>query len=222
MARDFPGGSGNFLARVVPFTSLADFSAAFWILLDSTTAASDLAFLFGRNHTGGSGMSLGFQSAGGSTIRVIDNFVAFRGSGSALGTGSWKHVAVTRSGSGNWILYVDGSQIESVAAAPNALTGTDNIAIGGPGPSGAGGSIPGKMAEVGVWNAALSAAEVASLAKGFSPQLIRPQSLQSYCRVLGNDSPEQDLRGTAFTLTGTGAKADHPRVLLPRPAIYVP
>jgi hypothetical protein len=75
----------------------------------------------------------------------------------------------------------------------------------------------GMLAEAGIWNVALTDDEVVSLARGFSPLLIRPQSLVAYWPLLGNTSPEVDLRTNKYNLTVTGAtKADHPRILLPR------
>jgi hypothetical protein len=42
----------------------------------------------------------------------------------------------------------------------------------------------GSLAEVGVWNAALTADEVLALARGISPSLIRPQSLNIYAPLV--------------------------------------
>lgn len=69
----------------------------------------------------------------------------------------------------------------------------------------------GEIAELAFWNAALTAEEMAILAKGFRPTLVRPQSLVYYnplVRSLG------DLRRglIASKLTGTEAIVDHPRV----------
>lgn len=69
----------------------------------------------------------------------------------------------------------------------------------------------GKIAEVGIWNVALTAAEIAILSLGVSPLFIRPQNLVSYVPLIGRTSPEIDYKGTGLTLTGT-ATADHPRV----------
>lgn len=68
----------------------------------------------------------------------------------------------------------------------------------------------GDIAEVGIWNVALTAAEIASLARGYTPAQIRPQSLVFYaplCRDL------VDVRG-GRTLTNNNAAtvSPHPRV----------
>jgi hypothetical protein len=68
----------------------------------------------------------------------------------------------------------------------------------------------GAIAEVGVWNVALSADEVAALGKGVTCEQIRPQSLVFYTplvRSLGDVA-----RGIALTNFGDAAVAVHPRV----------
>ncbi len=68
----------------------------------------------------------------------------------------------------------------------------------------------GRIAEVGIWNAALTAAEIASLAKGMACDKIRPQSLVFYAPLIREI---QDVRG-ARTITNNNAAtvATHPRV----------
>jgi hypothetical protein len=74
----------------------------------------------------------------------------------------------------------------------------------------------GQIAEAAVWNVALSAAEIASLSKGFSPLLIRPASLVAYWPLIGRHDPEIDPVGRFdMTLTANPTTAAHPRVILP-------
>ena len=68
----------------------------------------------------------------------------------------------------------------------------------------------GRLAECAIWNVALTDAEIASLAKGFKPTRIRPQSLVFYAPLLRN---LQDLKGGLALTNNNGATvADHPRV----------
>ncbi len=68
----------------------------------------------------------------------------------------------------------------------------------------------GFLAECAIWSAALTDAEVMSLAKGFKPHRIRPQSLVFYAPLLRN---LQDLRkGLALTAVNAPTVANHPRV----------
>jgi hypothetical protein len=68
----------------------------------------------------------------------------------------------------------------------------------------------GQIAEAAIWNAALTDAEVESLAKGFKPTRIRPQSLVFYAPLIRN---LQDTRGAlAITNNNSATVAEHPRV----------
>jgi hypothetical protein len=68
----------------------------------------------------------------------------------------------------------------------------------------------GRIAEVGIWNAALTAAEIASLAKGMTCDKVRPESLVFYAPLVRD---LQDLSG-GLTITNNNAAtvATHPRV----------
>ncbi len=72
----------------------------------------------------------------------------------------------------------------------------------------------GGLAEVAVWNAALTAGEIAALAKCFNPRLIRPQSIVYFNRLI-NES--LDIRG-GLALTNVGGAttvATHPKIIYP-------
>ena len=67
-----------------------------------------------------------------------------------------------------------------------------------------------RIAECGIWNAALTAAEIASLAKGMTPDKIRPQSLVFYAPLVRN---LQDVKGgLAITNNNAATVAAHPRI----------
>ena len=73
----------------------------------------------------------------------------------------------------------------------------------------------GEIAEAGIWNVALTAADMAALAKGMSPKLVRPDALIAYWPIIGRTDPEPDLVG-GFNLTVTTAVwSAHPRIIYP-------
>lgn len=77
-------------------------------------------------------------------------------------------------------------------------------------------SLDGQIAEAAMWSVALSDAEIALLAKGFSPLLLRPESLFFYAPLLSAASPAPELiLGNNLTHTGTLADTDHPRIIYP-------
>ena len=67
----------------------------------------------------------------------------------------------------------------------------------------------GEQCETAIWSAVLTAGEINSLVKGFSPRLIRPQSLVFYPRGIRDI---MDIKGCVITPTGTTTSA-HPRVI---------
>jgi len=70
--------------------------------------------------------------------------------------------------------------------------------------------ITGTIAEPAIWNVALTDAEIASLAAGFTPDQIRPQSLQFYAPLVRNLI---DVRGgRTITNVGSATVATHPRI----------
>jgi hypothetical protein len=70
--------------------------------------------------------------------------------------------------------------------------------------------LAGHIACLAAWSVALTDDEVASLAAGFSPRRIRPQSLAAYNPFIRST---QDLRGriTGWTENGSPTVSDHPR-----------
>ncbi len=66
------------------------------------------------------------------------------------------------------------------------------------------------MAEIGIWNAVLTAAEIASLAKGMTPDKICPQSLVFYAPLVRNLVDAKG--GLTITNNNSATVANHPRV----------
>jgi hypothetical protein len=124
-------------------------------------------------------------------------------------TNSWFHSAVSHSAANSRILYVNGE---------NPVTGTTNIImssldrtlIAARINNTVGGYFSGDIAEVGIWNAALTAAEIASLAKGMTCDKVRPQSLVFYAPLVRDLI---DAKGGLTITNNNGATvANHPRV----------
>jgi uncharacterized protein (DUF2267 family) len=128
-------------------------------------------------------------------------------------TGTWQHACGVWSANNARAAYLDGANkgTDVVASTP---TGMDRTSIGRVGDSSPGSYMDGEIAEAGVWNVALSDAEVAMLAKGFSPLLVRPQSLVAYWKLVRSE--DQDVVG-GFDMTAfnTPTIAAHPSVLYP-------
>lgn len=136
----------------------------------------------------------------------------------SFSSGVWTHAAGVWNGTGDHDVYKDG------VVGTNNTSGTDpfplsmdRIAIGARPSSTVANFMDGAIAEAALWNAALSAADIAALAKGLCPLFVRPDALVGYWPLIGNASPEVDLMGRReLTWTNAPTKADHPRIIKPR------
>jgi len=166
-----------------------------------TTHLSGTSFLFGISDGAGA------QDGAGGATAIVNN--------------TWQHVGGVKNGTGAGaiVAYVNGSagtpatsNLSIGNTAANLRLGTDTDATTS--------SYTGRLAEVAIWNVALSAGEMAGLAKGASPLMFRRSNLKMYLPLFGVASPEPDLsgNGASGTVVGTVAAADHAPVgrLAPR------
>jgi len=132
-------------------------------------------------------------------------------SASATTVNTWHHAAGVFASSTSRTAYLDG-----VAGAENTTNiGTQATATAiNVGARTASGGVAayfnGDIAEFGIWNAALTAAEIASLAKGMTCDKVRPQSLVYYAPLVRDLI---DAKGGLTITNNNGATvANHPRV----------
>lgn len=86
-------------------------------------------------------------------------------------------------------------------------------------------TMAGRIAEAAIWNVALTDDEVAALAKGICPLLVRPSAIVAYWPLYGAASPEPELVGKQeMTLVNSPAQGEHPRILRPKLVLhpYIP
>jgi hypothetical protein len=216
MAHEFTAASNQYLS--VPDAASLDITGAMtlaaWVKSSGSYGTRGIVSKF---ETGTNNRSYALY------INATGNIVStFAPSGSAVNvrtdTGStilgtnWRHVAVTFVPSTSVTLYVDGvveSATNNGALIPSSIfSGAANLWIGAVATT----SLlwDGLIAEASVHNAALTAAEVASLAKGMTCDKVRPQSLVFYAPLV------RDLidykGGLTITNNNTATVANHPRV----------
>ena len=124
----------------------------------------------------------------------------------------WHHACGIEYAADSRAVFYDGGNkgTETTNVVP---AGLDRTALGSMQDSSPGLYYNGELAEVAIWNVALTDAEVYILSLGTSPLLVRPESLVAYWPLMGRTSPEIDLIGR-FELTVTGATIiEHPPVL---------
>lgn len=143
--------------------------------------------------------NMGFDSAGFSVAN-----------GGTLDTNQ-HHICCVSSGLTSHKIYVDGYLIDTDTNSTNPFNFINSLSIGAKNNKSSNQRYSSSdIANVSIWSAALTDAEITSLAKGFKPTRIRPQSLVFYAPLLRN---LQDLRaGLALTPQNSPTVADHPRV----------
>ncbi len=110
-----------------------------------------------------------------------------------------------------------GTAIDSVTGT---WEGLDRISIGRLGDASPSFYVSGKIAEVAMWDVALSDAEAVILSLGYSPLLVKPESLVFYAPLVGIPSAaalNDRIGGLALANFNTVTAADHPRVFNPAP-----
>lgn len=108
-------------------------------------------------------------------------------------------------------LFINGSQVATASFSVDQYE-SPVFTIGGILYSGSSANnFNGTIAEAGIWNVALTDDEILGLARGFTPNQIRPQSLQLYAPLVRNLI---DVRGGRAIANVNGATvATHPRVI---------
>jgi hypothetical protein len=166
------------------------------------TVSSDAVYLA----TAGSPFPVSWRQQNVGGTNVVDTTAAY-------GSQVWQHACGVSASDSDHRVYVNGgnkgtSSVQKILNGFNQTSIATNLAHGF--------DFSGELAEFAVWNAALTDAEVATLAAGFSPLFVRPQNLQIYVPITGVHSPELDVRGRApMTVTGTPPAASHPRIIRP-------
>ena len=122
---------------------------------------------------------------------------------------AWYHAAGVFTSATDIGAFFNGSNGSLVTRPPIVASGIDQILIGAAASPSLDRYHGGKLAEVGIWNAALTADEIASLAKGITCDKIRPQSLVFYAPLVRELI---DTKG-GLTITNNGATVtEHPRI----------
>jgi hypothetical protein len=129
----------------------------------------------------------------------------------AIGT-DWAHIAgvVTPNVRQEVFLNANSAAVKTSGVLAGIHSGTAPLWIGAQFSIGTSTVFDGLIAEVGIWNAALTAAEVASLAKGMTCDKVRPQSLVFYAPLVRELIDQKG--GLVITNNNAATVAAHTRV----------
>lgn len=204
MARNFNGTSARIhISSAV--VSAAPYTMACWFRPANVTQSSGLISLssstlqystiFFRGDIAGDPIDILVQGGGGQRISR---------STTGCTSGQWHHACGVFASATSRTIYLDGG-----SSATNTSSESPTLNQTEVGAFRSSSWFNGDIAEVGIWNIDLSAAEIAALAKGVSPALIRPQNLLPHLELIREVIDVR--RGTAFTDVNTTAAA-HPRI----------
>jgi hypothetical protein len=217
MARELDGTTG-FLSRSSAIVSGVPATLAGWVYLNSLAAEIYVIGLGNSSGADGSMMNVYVRTTG--AVRANAQNSAFTGTSATttatISTGSWHHVCAVFTSATSRAVFLDGAN-KATNATSVTIGALDRSFIGGGMEAGFQIISPScRVAEVGIWNVALTDAEVACLGAGMSPKFIRRPSLVEYVPIYGNDSPELGVKGNPYTVNGTIPKVDdHPRIFTP-------
>lgn len=214
MARSVAASGSKYLSRAAAVLTATPFTFAAWVR--PTAVASYQAVLSISQNVGSAnyhalylnpsaGVSAYSLAGGGTTGEAT--------SGGTMTANAWAHVAAVFSATTNRRAYLNGTGGTANTTTVNP-GGLDITQIGtlwtGTNPATA------DVGEAVIYGAALTDADLASLAAGVSPLLVRPDALVAYYPLLGQFSPEIDLVGrNELTLNNAPAAAAHCRIIYP-------
>ena len=128
---------------------------------------------------------------------------------------TWRHACGVFTSSTSRAAFLDGGN-KGTNATDLTPANADRIGLGSFLDFSVSSPFGGDIAEAAAWNVALTDAEVAILAKGYSPLFIRPQSLIFYVPLI-RDNDEDLIGGLSLSLIQTPDIAVHPPIYYPAP-----
>lgn len=207
MAYEFTTSPSKNLAIASAAITSMPFTFSCWFQVKKTTASETLIYIYS---TANSSFFLLTSNGSASPKRAVQilalnpvgGIYAVGYSNAAYSANTWYHAACVCVSPSNFLAYFNGTAgSQTTTTTGTAPTQLNNTFIGGSDTI---------IADCGIWNAALTAAEIASLSKGMTCDKIRPQSLVFYTPLVRN---LQDVKGGRTITNNNGATvAAHPRV----------
>lgn len=220
MAREFDNDTANFLqnASAAPVVDLP-ISISAWAYTDTVSGTHCIASI------GDSGaVSYVMLQSNGTSLRAVhahSGVTNFAFINSALSTGTWFHACGVFASTTSRSIYHDGTKGTDDTDSTGDPT-PDQWTIGQLDTSGVNlDPWDGRIAEVGVWNVALTQGDVDQLNAGCCPLMVRPDALVAYAPLFagsGAASEYEWVSGGTLTENGTVTAAAHPpRIIYPHP-----
>jgi hypothetical protein len=216
MAYNFTAASSQYLS--VPDTSSLDITGAItlaaWVKSSGSYGTRGIVSKF-ETATNNRSYALYINASGQLVAAIAPNGTGFNArsnTGSTILGTNWRHVAATFVPSTSVALYVDGaaeSTTNNGSLIPSSIySGAASLWVGSV--SNTTSTWDGLIAEAAIYSSALTAAEIASLAKGMTCDKIRPQNLVFYAPLVRDLNDQKG--GLTITNNNGATVANHPRV----------
>lgn len=213
MSREFLRASSEGLFADVSEIDAPLFTISCWFYALDITAAGTLVSIVDK---GVGTRRIALWVRGDNSGDPLQLLVSYSGSSQpATTTGysadTWHHgCAVSRSATDKSVFLDGGGEGTDATSTASSMPGLDRTAVGYLSDSSPSQYMDGRVAEVGIWDVALIDAEVAMLAAGAAPLMVRPESLVTYLPLIRDD--DTDIMGVtgAYTELVTPTIATHP------------
>lgn len=213
MARDFDGASSQYIRAASAVLTGVPITMACWFRPAGVASHYGLMSLSDESAATSYFVLEAAGTIGGDPLRCTTRLAVEANALTTTGfsANTWHHACGVWSAADARAAYIDGGSkgTNAVAITPTNL---DITVLGARARNPYDSFFDGLIAEAGIWNIALTDAEVAILAAGYSPLLVRPQNLVLYAPLI------RDIQDTVggLTLANTGTTVgDHCRVIHP-------
>jgi len=203
MAYDFDG-TDDYIEATSAVLTAAPLTLACWFNSDSTTVNQALLSLSSANGQNRFILQAAGGAVSGDPVRAITTAANTSSNADSLTSytaNTWHHAAATFESTTHRRAFIDGvgGTAETTLRSPTTINSTR---IGHTIVSSARGQFTnGRIAEACIWNVALDDAEIASLADGYRPSLIRPSAIVFYVPLIREVADYE----RALSLTTSGA-----------------
>jgi hypothetical protein len=201
-------------ASIPPFTMAAWFNTTdmdyHQVVMSIANSGSDLNsfFIMAGGATAGDPAYICIRDNGGATYTVTSN---------GYSSGVWHHICGVFAAANDRTIVLDGDWANrGTSVVSRSPSGVNKTAIGVNCRQTLQWYMNGKIAEAAIWNAALTEAEITTLAKGYSALFVRPQNLVEYWNLFVL-APVSRITGNQLTKVGQPSKEPHPGIIYPAP-----
>jgi hypothetical protein len=206
MAYDFTASSSQFLSATNPL-SAAPFTLAAHASVSSAAGNKAVVSL----HSSTAQRFLLYVTSGGAPSFFVNDAASFtQPQAGTVSANTPFHIAAVEAAANSHKIVLNGTTTTTLTTS-RSPTGISGVRIGGDSVTGSTTNLmTGQIAEVGIWNVALTDAEIASLAGGMTCDKVRPQSLVFYAPLVRDLIDAKG--GLTITNNNTATVANHPRV----------